>query len=107
MSKAKKRKPSPRATEPTNEQLYALWAVVVEMGDNGVKGYVDRDMSALLKIDPDGDFIRDVHFPTGIHGAIVFRNRGGVVTGRLYRSAASLEKAWNDTDTRTEYPPWA
>lgn len=36
----------------TDEQLTALWDTAIEMGDDGQRGYVRRDVSYLFYISP-------------------------------------------------------
>lgn len=90
----------------TNKQLSALWDVVTEMGDDGQKGYIAREVSYIIKIDPNGEIIRDVAFVRGTHGAIVHKDRSGRVDGELYSSKGALDRAWKATNAKTGIPPW-
>lgn len=89
----------------TNSQLEALWSVVVETGEDGKKGYIDRDCSFLFKMSPDGEVVRDVLFQNAC-GAIVHKTSAGRIDGRLYKTKAALKKAWAATDDKTGAPPW-
>lgn len=97
--------------EATDEQLRALWDTVVEMGDDGVKGHIDRDMCARIKLGYDWMTVRDVSFEipgTGaaFEGAIVHKTSGGKLTGRLYATRDAFASAWRAIDTKTGLPPW-
>lgn len=110
MAKRKKTSHHDLSVKATDEQLHALWAVVVEMGDDGVKGYVHREMSARIKLGYEEE-IRGVTFPipgTGAYfeGAIVHKDRSDNVDGRLYATREAFASAWRAIDTKTGIPPW-
>jgi hypothetical protein len=90
----------------SNKQLEALWATLVEGGEDDMKGFSDRDASFLMKLDPKGEKVRGVKFDKSSCGAIVHKTAAGRIEGRLYFSQANLKKAWDKTDTETGRPPW-
>jgi hypothetical protein len=90
----------------TNQQLEALWAVVVEGSDDGAvsSGKGKHDLTVKLKLDPKGETVRGATFE-GVCGAIVHKDERGKISGELYATAGAFNRAWKHSKS-TGRAPW-